>query len=65
MFFWNIYAAILLITIPIDEAWNLNNPMFVPYNDYILCNWEQDDFYPIQVESQWLLREYKEGDSAI
>ena len=33
--------------------------------DYILCNWEKEDFYPVTVNHKWLLREYREGDSAI
>ena len=65
MDFWTIYTTILLVIVPLDEAWNLNNPTLDPSKDYILCNWEKEDFYPVTVNHKWLLKEYREGDSAI
>ena len=62
---WSIYTTILLVITPIDETWNINNPSPIPTKDYILCNWEKEDFYPVLVNHTWLLREYKEGDNAI
>tara|TARA_R100000808_G_scaffold15993_1_gene36439 strand:+ start:11931 stop:12185 length:255 start_codon:yes stop_codon:yes gene_type:complete len=60
------YLAASLIFGIIDEKNNLDNPKY-PTSDrrYILCNWEEEDFYPIEVMGGPLLRVSKESDSKI
>ena len=60
------YLAASLIFGIIDEKNNLDNPKY-PSSDrrYILCNWEKEDFYPLEVMGGPVLRVSKEGDSKI
>ena len=60
------YLAASLIFGIIDEKNNLDNPKY-PSSDrrYILCNWEKEDFYPLDVIGGPLLRVSKDDDSKI
>ena len=53
------FALIFQVT---DEIWNLNNPRIRPNEEYILCNWNKEDFYPTKIDNRWILKEYKEDD---
>ena len=63
MSFWALYITICMVTIPIEEKWNIDNPRPKPNREYLLCNWNKDDFYPVTVEDKWLLREYGPHDN--
>ena len=55
------HLAAILITTPIDEINNLNNPSFNPSRQYILCNWDSDDFHRLS-DRQWVLKTYDAND---
>ena len=57
------HLAAILITTPIDEINNLNNPSFNPSRQYILCNWDPDDFYRLS-DRQWVLKTYDVNDKS-
>jgi len=60
------YLAASLIFGIIDEKNNLDNPKY-PTSDrrYILCNWEKEDFYPLDVMGGPVLRVSKDSDGKI
>ena len=53
------FALIFQVT---DEIWNLNNPRIRPNEEYILCNWNKEDFYDTKLINKWILKQYKEDD---
>ena len=54
------HLVAILITTPIDEINNLNNPSINPSREYILCNWNSNDFY--RFEDQSILKTYGKDD---
>ena len=58
----NAYIILAITFQCVDEVWNLDNPRRVPKDEYILCNWNKEDFYPTKIDNRWILKEYKEDD---
>ena len=41
----SIYIPLMLTIYTTHEIYNFNNPRINPQGYYILCHWEEDDFY--------------------
>ena len=59
-----IHLSLALIFQVTDEMWNLNHPRINPNDDYFLCNWEKEDFYPFKFGNKWKLKEYRKEDGS-
>jgi hypothetical protein len=59
-----VYISCVFVFTYIDEKWNLDNPRIKPNRQYILCNWEKEDFYPIPLGEKWIIKEYREEDNS-
>ena len=57
------FYTVILFTIAIDEAWNINHPRPNPRKTYQALQWEETDFYSKKINDEWVLRKYRKTDS--
>ena len=63
MIYLKIYIAIHLIMFLPDEEWNAQNPRPFPTKDYVLINWEPEDFIHWEISNEYILLEYRKEDN--
>ena len=54
--------TIMTFTMPMDEAWNINNPRPFPSQEYYLLQWEEQDFIKMN-DGSYKLRPKRKVDS--
>ncbi len=40
-----LYLYIMMFLHTVDERWNCNNPRAYPDKEYVVCQWNENDFY--------------------
>ena len=58
-----IYIVFNLIIFLPNEEWNAQNPRPFPKQEYVLLNWESEDFHHWEISNEYDLLEYRAEDN--
>jgi hypothetical protein len=58
-----LYVIVNIIMFLPDEEWNAQNPRPFPKKDYVIMNWEPEDFAHWQISNEYVLLEYRKEDN--
>ena len=64
MILFEVYISLMLMMTPIDESWNYMNPHPYRLKEYIVINWNRDDFY-FWIDGTWVLKKENKNDSKL
>ena len=63
MILFEVYIITHMVLFPVNEHWNATHPWPYPMENYIVMNWEKEDFHHWEISNEYDLLEYRAEDN--
>ena len=63
MILFEVYIITHMVLFPVNEHWNATHPRLYPMENYVVMNWEKEDFNCFKISKVCYLKEYRDTDN--